>query len=166
MTAFFIVATAPRSSFLLPSARARLSSSPPGLKITKSFALPGRGAGSILVAMTTSRIALLDLPTRIALGLAGLRRTVEALSVGFVRDWTLGIWMVTWKGDIQGTLRHDGTQWCLDWLEAADPRLAAWSIPHPGASIDDIRAGLVRHIADVRLPASEESLRIEPILVF
>lgn len=116
--------------------------------------------------MTTSRIALVDLPTRIARGLAGLRRTFEALSVELVRDWTLGIWMITWNGDIQGTLRHDGAQWCLEWLEAADPRLAACASPRPGASLDDIRAELVRHIAAVLPSASAERLRIEPILVF
>ncbi|MFD2183362.1 hypothetical protein [Rhodoplanes azumiensis] len=116
--------------------------------------------------MTASRIALVDLSARIVRGLSELRRAVEAMSIGFVRDWTLGIWLVTWNGDIQGTLRHDGAQWCLDWLDSADPRLSTSPAPRPGASLDDIGADLVRHLAAARSSASADSLRIEPVPVF
>lgn len=119
--------------------------------------------------MIASRsLHLLDVPSRIARGLTGLGRRFRSLSVGFVNDWTLGIWMISWNGDLQGTLRHDGARWCLDWLESADPRLACFAGPRPGASFDDIAADLHRHLAAARPPASAPaaSLRIEAVPVF
>ena len=122
----------------------------------------------MLVAMTASLAPLLDVPTRIARGLSGLGRSLKSLSVGFVRDWTLGIWMISWNSDLQGTLRHDGAQWRLDWLENADPRLASFAGPRPGASLDDIAADLHRHLAAAGLPVSVPAtgLRIEAVPVF
>lgn len=130
--------------------------------------MPVRAPRRILVIMTASRTIPLDIPSRVVRGLVRVGRAVEALWSSFVRDWTLGVWLVNWNGDIQGVLRHDGAQWRLEWLEGVDPRLASYAVAHPDASIDDITDALVRHLSVATPPAAApaESLRIEPVLAF
>ena len=115
--------------------------------------------------MTAIRTSLIDIPARIAQEVA---RMAHRLRVSFVPDWSFGIWLVIWNDDIQGVLRNDGSRWCLEWLEGADPRLASYAGVRPGASLDDVTDDLVRHLAGAALAGSAPaaSLRVESIPVF
>ncbi|WP_146604340.1 hypothetical protein [Rhodoplanes roseus] len=102
-----------------------------------------------------------ELPTRIARSIAGAWRA-------FATDMVRGVWLVSWDGRVHGALRHDGSRWWLDWLPAADPRLASYDGPL-AATPDEIVAVLARHIA-AATPAGAASdvatLHIDPVIAF